>query len=100
MYVLELDFCVFTKPEQQLRKFNRRSNKSLFPLQGTKNPLKFASLLTCGFVAQLVVAPKQNLYLGRMSFEPSGSQNIILTSIFAMLELHFTYEDQFLTEPF
>ena len=29
---------------------------------GAKDPLKFASLSTCGFVAQLVVAP--NRYLG------------------------------------
>ena len=63
MYILELDFCVFTKLEQQLREFNRKSNMSLLishiivdqiSFQGTRNPLKFASLLTCGFVPQLV----------------------------------------------
>ena len=79
VYILEWDFCVFTKPELQLREFNRRSNMSLLILhiivdqisfQGTKNPLKFASLLTCGFVPQLVVAPNQYLYLGGMSSSP------------------------------
>lgn len=68
MYILELDFCVFTKLEQQLREFNRKSNMSLpishiivdqISFQGTKNPLKFASLLTCGFVPQLVDSMSQ-----------------------------------------
>ena len=37
-------------------------------LWGAKNPLKFASLPTCGFVAQLVAAP--NRYLGGMGSSP------------------------------
>ena len=68
MYILELDFCVFTKLEQQLREFNRKSNMSLLishiivdqiSFQGTRNPLKFASLLTCGFVPRLVDSMSQ-----------------------------------------
>ena len=55
------------------------------PLWGTKNPLKFASLPTCGFVAQLVVQVcSAQPVPGRHGFKPRRSLNFFQASISAI----------------
>jgi len=92
VYILEWGFCVFTKPEQQLRKFNRRSNMSLFHIYhfrsnsftGNKEPTKVCLALNMWLCSSVGSSAKPVSLSKRHEFEPSGSQNIFQASISAI----------------